>query len=195
MAKSTPTYEETRVVPATPERWPDLETLFGPRGACAGCWCMYWRLPAKAWEAGKGEGNKAALRALVLAGAEPGVIAYRGDRPAGWCAVAPREDYLRLLNSRILAPVDDRAVWSVVCFFIARPFRGTGLGLPLLKEAVALAQRKGAAVVEGYPIEPQQGRLADTFAYHGLASTFLRAGFREVARRSPTRPIMRLDLT
>src|SRR5437899_2356952 len=109
--------------PLTPERWPDLEKLFGERGACGGCWCMTWRLPRAEWEAAKGEGNKQAFRALVQDNAQPGVLAYSGDEPVGWCAVAPRAVYVRLKKSRVLAPVDDRPVWSISCLFIARPFR------------------------------------------------------------------------
>lgn len=181
-------------LPLTPSRWPDLESLFGPRGACAGCWCMYWRLPARAFDAGKGEPNRLAMRSLVMAGAEPGIVAYVGGTPAGWCAVAPRAQYLRLENSRILAPLDDEHVWSAVCFFIAKPFRGRGLSVPLLRAAVEHARSKGAQIVEGYPLDLREGRTADAFAYHGLVPTFRRAGFAEVARRSPTRPIMRIQV-
>ena len=176
--------------PLSADRWDDVEALFGERGACAGCWCMYWRLGAKEYSAGKGPGNKSAFRRIVDRGDEPGLLAYAGEEPVGWCAVAPREAYPRLDRSRVLAPVDETAVWSISCLFIARPWRRRGVSRALIEAAVAHARSRGAKVVEGYPVE-HAGPQADAFVWTGLASAFLRAGFREVARRSPTRPIMR----
>ena len=177
--------------PATAERWPDVERLFGQRGACAGCWCMFWRLPRKDWTAGKGEGNRRALRKLVRSGAEPGVLAYQDGEPIGWCAAAPRADYPALARSRVLAPVDDRHVWSVACLFVARPHRRRGVSARLLEAAVEHAGRHGVTLVEGYPTVPSTDRAPDAFLWTGTAAAFERAGFREVARRSPTRPIVR----
>jgi GNAT superfamily N-acetyltransferase len=177
--------------PLTIERWNDLVALFGERGACGGCWCMWWRLARRAFENGKGAGNRRALRSIVAAGRVPGLIAYVDGTPAGWCSVAPREEYPVLSRSRVLAPVDELPVWSIVCFFIARPFRKTGLAGALIKGALAFAKRRGARIVEGYPVEPAATSYPDAFAYTGLASSFRRAGFVEVARRSATRPLMR----
>jgi len=177
--------------PATAERWTDVERLFGERGACAGCWCMYWRVRRKDWQAGKGEGNRRALRALVRRGREPGLLAYRDGKPVGWCAIAPRQDYPALARSRILAPVDPRPVWSISCLFVERRQRRTGIATALIREAVRFAARRGADIVEGYPVEPKQARAPDAFIWTGVASSFRKAGFREVARRSETRPIMR----
>jgi GNAT superfamily N-acetyltransferase len=176
--------------PLTPERWPDLERLFGARGACAGCWCMWWRLSRADWNRGQGEGNRKAFRKLVRAGAEPGVLGYAGGEPVGWCAIAPREQYSGLGRSRILKPVDDQPVWSVTCFFIARGFRHQGLSTALLKAAVDFARSRGAKIVEGYPHQTKKP-TADVFVYTGLFSAFRKAGFKEVARRGKTRPIMR----
>ena len=180
-----------RFHPATSERWPDLERLFGPRGACAGCWCMWFRQTRAEFERFKGEGNRSALKALVDTGPPPGILAYAGDEPVAWCALAPRADYPLLARSRLLRPVDDSPVWSVVCFFVARAHRRRGITAPLLRTAVAYAAARGARIVEGYPVEPKAGSTADSFAYHGLASAFQRAGFTEVARPSQTRRIMR----
>jgi GNAT superfamily N-acetyltransferase len=179
--------------PLTPERWPDLEQLFGERGACGGCWCMAWRLPRKDFQNGKGAANKREFRALVADNTQPGVLAYAGDEPVGWCAVAPREDYVSLGRSRVLAPVDDRPVWSISCLFIARPYRRRGVSVRLIEAAVRLAREKGARVVEGYPVEPYSGNMPAAFAWTGLVSAFRRAGFTEVLRRSPGRPIMRRE--
>ncbi len=180
--------------PLTPDRWMDLERLFGERGACGGCWCMWWRLSHREFEAQKGEGNRQALRALVQAGEVPGILAYRGGQPVGWCAVAPRERFPRLARSRILRPVDEAPVWSVVCFFVAKEHRGQGVHEALLRAAAEYVRQQGGGIVEGYPVEPEEGYLPPAFAYHGLASAFRKAGFVEVARRSETRPIMRLAL-
>ena len=180
--------------PATPDRWRDLEALFGERGACAGCWCMYWRLDAKAYTAGKGAGNRAALRRIVRRGEEPGVLAYAGGEPIGWCAVAPREEYPRLDRSRVLARLDEKPVWSISCLFVARPWRKRGVSRALIDAAVAHALSRGAKIVEGYPVDPEAPQ-ADAFVWTGIASAYERAGFREIERRSPTRPIMRRKVT
>jgi GNAT superfamily N-acetyltransferase len=179
--------------PLTSDRFPDLERLFGPRGACGGCWCMWWRLPRAEFTQGKGEGNRRALEAVVRAGTVPGVLAYAEGEPVGWCAIEPREAYPRFLRSRTLAPVDDAKVWSITCFYVARAWRGRGVTAALVEAAVAHARRAGAKVIEAYPVDPG-ARQADAFVYTGLASTFRRAGFEEVARRSPTRPIVRRRL-
>ncbi len=180
--------------PVTPDRWPDLERLFGPRGACAGCWCMWFRQTRAQFERMKGAGNRDALHALVEEGPPPGILAYTGEEPVGWCALAPRAEYSLLARSRILRPVDEEPVWSIVCFFVARPHRRRGLTVELLRAASRYARERGARVVEGYPVEPKAGAKPDTFVYHGLASAFRAAGFAEVARRSETRPIMRCDV-
>ena len=156
----------------SPELWPDLERLFGPRGACGGCWCMWWRLSHKEFQQEKGEGNRIAMRRLVDNGIEPGLIAYLGDEPVGWVAVAPREEYFRLDRSRILARVDEQQVWSVVCFFIAKHFRRQGVSGQLLSAACDFVKTKGAKLIEGYPIPAKQGAQPDPFIYTGLESIF-----------------------
>lgn len=162
---------------ATAERWRDLEKLFGSRGACGGCWCMWWRLSHREYEERKGSGNKRALKKLVTSGEVPGILAYNGGEPIGWCAVAPREAFPRLDRSRILKPVDDQPVWSVVCFFVARPYRRMGVSVELLRAAGKYAAGRGARIVEGYPVERRQDATPDVFACIGLASAFERAGF------------------
>lgn len=183
-----------RCVEVTPGRWDDLELLFGDRGACGGCWCMYWRLAPKDWTAGKEGGNREALRGLVASDTPPGVLAYDGDSPVGWCAVGPRSTFFRLERSKNLAPVDDTPVWSVVCFFVARSHRRLGVSEVLLRGAIELARSRGAAMLEGYPVIPQEDEMPDAFAWTGILSTFEKLGFAEVARRSIRRPIVRLSL-
>lgn len=192
--------EDLRILPATAERWRDLETLFGPRGAVAGCWCMYWRLPRKEFAEGKGEGNREALRALVERADSavhdaPGLLAYVGDQPVGWIAVAPREAYPRLERSRILKRLDDAPVWSISCLFIDKAHRRRGVSTALIRSAVAYIAERGGTTVEAYPVEPKEGSTPDAFAWTGIASAFAKAGFVEVGRRADTRPIMRFEIS
>lgn len=179
--------------PVTADRWTDLEALFGENGACAGCWCQYWRQPAADYEAGKGAANRQALREQVEAGEPPGLLAYEDDVPIGWIAVESRECFVRLERSRILGPVDDAPVWSVPCFFVAKEARGRGVSVALLEAAAEYVRERGGTVLEGYPVEPTE-RQAPAFVWTGLASAFASAGFAEVARRSEKRPIMRRAL-
>jgi GNAT superfamily N-acetyltransferase len=181
--------------PATPSRWRDLETLFGDRGACGGCWCMAWRLPPRAFKEGKGRGNKRALKKLVTDGPAPGVLAYVGRTPIGWCAIAPRTEYSFLARSRVLRPVDDQRVWSISCLFVLKPWRRQGVSVRLLDAAVAYAARRRAKIVEGYPTVPYERRVPDPFLWTGTPSAFRKAGFTEVARRSGARPIVRRHIS
>jgi len=177
--------------PLTAARWSDFESLFGPNGACGGCWCMLWRLPRSRFEHQKGAGNKEAMRAIVEAGEVPGILAYLAERPIAWCAVAPRSSYPALARSRVLKPIDDAPVWSVACLFVAKEHRHTGVSVQLLRAAVEYVKQHGGKVVEGYPVEPKNRTLPPAFVWTGLATAFVRAGFVECARRSETRPIMR----
>ena len=182
---------DLEVYPLTPERWADLEELFGENGACGGCWCMWWRLKRSEFERQKGEGNRKALKKIVDSGRIPGILAYAKGQPIAWCSVAPRETYPTLERSRTLKRVDDKPVWSVVCFFVAKPFRRKGVTTKLLRASIDYVSKQGGKILEGYPVEPKKAKIADTFAYTGLASTFSKAGFVEVFRRSETRPMMR----
>jgi GNAT superfamily N-acetyltransferase len=179
--------------PLTPDRLADFETLFGARGACGGCWCMFWMQSRKEFDANKGEKNKRAMRALVRGGREPGILAYSCGEPVGWCAVGPREGYKLLENSRVLRRVDDKPVWSIVCFFIAKRARRRGVSEALIEAALKFAKKRGAKIVEGYPVEPRKDRMPDVFAWTGFYSAFRNAGFREVGRRSESRPILRYE--
>ena len=152
---------------------------------------MAWRLPRARFEQGKGEGNRAAFRRRVRSSPPPGILAYIEQVPVGWCAVAPRSEYDYLARSRVLRPVDDAAVWSVSCLLVAKPYRGRRLSVRLLRAAVEMAGEAGAEIVEGYPVIPYASRMPDAFAWTGTVSAFNAAGFEEVARGSPKRPIMR----
>ncbi len=179
--------------PLTVDRWRDFETLFGERGACGGCWCMWWRVARSQFEKQKGAGNKRAMKRVVQSGKVPGILAYHGTEPVGWCSVAPREDYPVLERSRVLGRVDDKAVWSIVCLFVAKPYRRSGVSSQLVSAAADFARRHGAKVVEGYPFDVtgKKSPQPDPFVWTGLLSAYEKVGFTEVARRSPTRPIVR----
>jgi GNAT superfamily N-acetyltransferase len=177
--------------PVTVQRWADFEKLFGERGACGGCWCMFQRITRSEFAKQKGESNKQAMKKLIKSGTMPGILAYVGKEPIAWCSVGPREDFLTIERSRVLKRIDDQPVWSIVCFFVNKQFRRQGLTVKLLKAAVNYARQQGAKIVEGYPVEPKMEKVPDVFAWTGFVSAFQKAGFREVLRRSEIRPMMR----
>lgn len=200
---------QLKIQPLTPARWPDFEKLFGERGACGGCWCMFMRLPRATFEQQKGLKNKKAMQKLVKANDVPGLLAYARGEPVGWCSISQREKFSALERSRILQSIDDQPVWSVTCFFIAKGFRRQGVTVELLKAAIAYVKKRGGKILEGYPVEPASASTSsattagasakkmqpDTFMWTGLASAFRKAGFKEILRRSATRPIMRYYIT
>lgn len=182
----------TNIYPLTIDRWNDFEQLFGPRGACAGCWCMYWKLPRKDFTAGQGDLNRLAQKKIVGSGRVPGLIAYVDGFPAGWLAVEPRENYPVLNNSRILKRIDELPVWSVTCFFVAKKFRNSGLTVELLNASIGYVAEQSGKVIEGYPVDPRSdNKMPPVFVYTGLLSAFIQTGFTEAGRRSEKRPIMR----
>ena len=178
------------VQPLTLERWDDFEDLFGRNGACAGCWCMFWRQSRREFDRNHGEPNRQAIHALVENGAVPGLLAYQAGLPVGWVSVDRREAYTTLERSRILARVDDQPVWAITCFFIRRANRGQGVMKALIGAAVAYAAAQGAHMVEAYPTERHR-KVSAAEIYMGVVPAFLANGFVEVARRSPTHPVMR----
>ena len=152
---------------------------------------MWWRLTRSEWQRNKGEANKKAFRSLAESNAPLGILVFEDQEPIGWCAISPREDLPSLSRSRVLAPVDDLKIWSVTCFFVARPHRRRGVARKLLKAAVKYARSHGARLIEGYPTETHKSSVPDVFAFMGPVSLFAANGFQEVARRSKNRPIFR----
>jgi GNAT superfamily N-acetyltransferase len=183
------------VRPLTPDTWTDLEELFGlPGGSIVrGCWCMFYRRTGKHSGALNGAENKPQLRRLVDEGTVPGLVGYLGGSPVGWISLGPRGDYLKLQRSPIMKPVDDADVWSIVCTYVAKTYRGQGLQHRLLDAAVRYARDNGVRLLEAYPVDKPQ-RSHDDFMFFGSRSLYARAGFREVVRRSPTRLVMRRGL-
>jgi GNAT superfamily N-acetyltransferase len=192
------------IVPLTPARFVDLAALFEEGGDPKWCWCTYYRVRGRSWANATRESNRAELEQLAARDPEahtaPGLLCYRDGRAIGWVSLGPRDDYDRLAHSKLLAPVDDSPVWSIVCFVVSRRSRGKGVAAALLDAAIAYAQDHGASTLEAYPIDPGEGRVAAASAFHGTLPMFERVGFRVVARRkwnasTPERPIVRFDLT
>jgi ribosomal protein S18 acetylase RimI-like enzyme len=190
---------ELTVLPLTPERWHDLEALFNARGCSVarGCWCMYYRRSGSPGPLHRGttraRANRAELKALADACNPPGLIGYRGKLPVGWVSVGPREDYARLRRSPVMKPVDDQSVWSIVCFVVPSEYRGQGVARALLQGAIEYAKKCGAAMVEAYPVD-KPARANDESMWFGAKSMYDKAGFEEVARRKPQRPVVRIKL-
>ena len=179
--------------PLTLENWKDLEKLFGEDSICRSCWCMWWRQSSSEWEKRRDSERKEALRTIVSQGKTPGILAYSDGQPVGWCSISPREEFHRLERSRTLKRFDNQPVWSVVCFFVAKPFRQKGISTKLLEAAVSHAGGQGGKIIEGYPSR-SSGRQNDTTVYTGLASVFLKVGFVDFGSVSKTRTIMRYEI-
>jgi ribosomal protein S18 acetylase RimI-like enzyme len=183
------------VQPLTPDRWPDLVELFGrPGGSIVrGCWCMYYRKSGAGAGPANGSANRSAMKRLVDGGTVPGLIGYRHDVPVAWLSLGPREDYAKLQRSPVMKPVDDAPVWSIVCFYVDRRERGRGGAEAMLRAGIDYARSRGVRLLEAYPVD-KPGQSSDDFMFYGAKSMYDRAGFREVARRTPTRPVMRRAL-
>jgi len=197
MTSAIPSVE---VQPLTPDRFPDLAALFEEGGDPKWCWCTYFRFRGRDWSNSTAARNRAELQSLTKRKLAPGLVAYRDDRAVGWVSLAPREDYERLASSKVLAPVDEVPVWSIVCFVVSRRSRRQGVAAALLAAAIEYARSHSATTLEAYPVEVPKGeRIPSANAFHGTLSMFERAGFTVVERRqwnatSPVRPIVRRAL-
>ena len=179
------------ILPLTPHLWPALEDLFGKWGASNGCWCMYWRIGGA--YRGRRHENRAALRKIVERGPPPGLVAFDGDVAVGWCQLTPRDALPWLDRMWWFQRVDHAPVWSISCFFVRKGYRRQGVMTQLITAAVETAKRAKATALEAYPIDMSAPKSSSNI-FVGTASTFARAGFKEVARRAAARPIMRHDL-
>jgi GNAT superfamily N-acetyltransferase len=177
--------------PVTVAEWDDLQALFAEEGPQHGCWCMYWRIKRSDFNREYGEGNRRAMEAIIASGRVPGILAYLNGQPVGWCSVAPRQEFPVLDRSRTLKRVDDEPVWSITCFFVSAQYRQRGISTALIKAAIAYARDNGAGIVEAYPLTGGHTRANRYETYMGVRSTFEKAGFKEVTRRSARRAIVR----
>jgi GNAT superfamily N-acetyltransferase len=179
-----------KIRPLTPNLWPELEDLFGELGACNGCWCMYWRI-GSAYHKRPRARNKAAFHEVVRNGPPPGLLAFDGNLAVGWCQLTPRDALPWLDRAWRLKRVDDLPVWSLSCFYIRKNYRKRGVTSALIAGALNIAKSAGAPALEAYPLD---ANLTPSSSSTGFASTFTRAGFKIIARRTPPRPIMRRNL-
>ena len=178
--------------PVTKKNWNKFIELFGSKGACGNCWCMYYRLSKSEFLAGKvDEGNKDAMKELVWQKKPVGIIALFEGEAIAWCAFAPREDFIKLAKSRVHKRIDDEPVWSIPCTFIHKSYRRLGVSVALLKGVVQYAKENGIKIIEAYPTILTQEKLPDSFAWIGLYKSFEHAGFKIVDRTSKNRPMVR----
>jgi GNAT superfamily N-acetyltransferase len=182
------------ILPVTIAEWPDMQRLFSEPGDQNGCWCMYWRIKHADFHSRYGDPLRRAMERIIQDGHVPGLLAYMDDQPIGWVSVAPREDFPVLNRSRTLKPIDNQPVWSITCFFVAAGHRRQGVSSALIEAAVSYARKQGARIVEAYPTVPESTLEPHHQSYMGQLSTFEKAGFREVARRSSRRAIVRIAL-
>ena len=176
----------------TKANWVKFTALFGERGACGQCWCMSYRLSKADFEEGKHDGvNKERMKKLVWDEKPAGILGMYEGQAIAWCALAPREDFVKLARSRVHKPIDREPVWSIPCFFVDKAFRRQGVSVELLKAAIRLAKEKNIPILEAYPTIPTQETLPDAFAWIGLYRSFEEAGFTIVDRTSKNRPMVR----
>jgi GNAT superfamily N-acetyltransferase len=195
-ATSTP----VTIEPLTDTRFEDLAALFMQGGDPKWCWCMYFRAKGSSWSTSTAKANRESLRGLASRELAPGLVAYQDGEAVGWVSLAPREDYDRLEASKVLARIDDKPVWSIVCFVVSRRRRGQGIAAALLAGAIDYARQRGASTLEAYPVADDRGRIPASNAFHGVQSMYAKAGFkvaevRQWNKATPKRPIMRLELT
>jgi GNAT superfamily N-acetyltransferase len=178
--------------PLTKANWHKFVELFGSKGACGNCWCMYYRLSNTDFREGKADDcNKRAIKEIVWSDKPVGILAIYEQKAIAWCAFAPREDFIRLEKSRVHKRIDNEAVWSIPCFFVEKSFRNSGVSSALLKGVIGYAKNNGIKTIEAYPAIPTQDKLPDAFAWIGLYTSFERAGFEIVDRKSKNRPMVR----
>jgi GNAT superfamily N-acetyltransferase len=176
-----------QVEPLTPSLWSAFEELMDQGGPAGRCWCMYWRIGVD-YRRRSAARNRADFRVVVEHGPPPGLVALEDEVAVGWCQVTPRAAVPGLATPWRLRPVDDLPVWAITCFYVRKGRRREGITAALIASAVDLAGESGALAVEAYPLDAD---LSPSATSTGYASTFQAAGFVEVARRSPERPIMR----
>lgn len=194
---------DLEILPLTSDRFPDLAALFSQGGDPKWCWCAYLRVRGMTWSNSTADENRAVLESATATtneeGRAPGLVAYRTGEAVGWVSLGPRSDYERLAHSRVLAPLDEKPVWSIVCFVVGRQARRQGVATALLDAAIGYARDHGAETLEAYPVDVGGERIRSADAYKGTLTMFERAGFTEVTRRranrkAPERPIVRLIL-
>jgi GNAT superfamily N-acetyltransferase len=181
------------VFPLNMGRWQDLEVLFGPRGACGGCWCMNYRCLKKDFESGKGEINQKRLQEKVEKGIPTGLLAYESGIPVAWISIAPKSEFPRMQKSRIMQTNFDGEVWCITCVLVGAEYRSMGLSETLVKAAVDFAFNYGADCVEAFPTVTGGKKLPPPFIWKGLPAMYLRNGFEIISKPSNSQWVMRKE--
>ena len=179
--------------PLNSSNFSDFEFLFTEKGACEGCWCMQCRLQADEFKAGRGEGNRLAMKALVESGQIPGIIVYNDNEPVGWCSLGNREDFPRLPKSHETQIIDEQT-WIISCLFIRRDWRRRGVKRALLGHLITYCKTQGAKVLESHQCNSNFSKYPDNFAWAGIQKAYEAMGFQKVDTESDKRPIMRYQL-
>lgn len=184
---------------ATAERWNDVQHSFTGGGDGRSCQCIWPVLRNKDWNATTITQRTEMFHNEIDAGPPPGLIAYVDGEAAGWIRLGPRTTQLRILHTKAITaatrqPLDDPRVWSVTCFVVRKEHRGRGINAQLLEAAIDYARDSGARLIEGYPVDTSAGRVPSNDLFHGALSTFLGAGFENVAPLSRGRVLVSLDL-
>jgi GNAT superfamily N-acetyltransferase len=189
------------VHPATPDRWDDVIAVFGRRGEDPSwCWCQLF-LGSRAGGSAAPANNRGALQQEIRdAVVPPGLIAYADKRPVGWGRVGPRDSLPGVRGNRALSRVlsdEDPNVWWVACFVVNSGYRRAGIGRALLEAEVTFARDHGASAIEGHPVDVsalKAAKVSGSAIYTGTVAMFTAAGFIDVGRTAPTRPVMRREL-
>jgi GNAT superfamily N-acetyltransferase len=185
---------EIRITPLSTSNWSHFEKLMGERGGCGGCWCMTFRLATKDYKQNKFEGNKKLMKNIVERGLPTGLIATIENEPVGWIALAPREHYLKIENSRSLKRIDQKPVWSITCFYTEKKCRRKGLSSMMIRGAIDFAKKHKIKVLEAYPAIPYSGKVSAPFLWTGILSAFLGNGFKIVQKYGVSKAMVRLEL-
>ena len=180
--------------PLTSANWKQFEEVMGEKGGCGNCWCMYFRIPYKTFQEIKPDGNKKLMKQIVKKGEPVGLIASMNKQTVGWIGLAPREDYIKLENSRTFKRIDDKPVWSITCFFIKKELRRMGLSRQLIKGAIDFAKKKKIKTLEAYPAIPYSEKVPYPFLWVGVLSSFIKNGFTVVQQNGKSRAMVRIDL-
>jgi ribosomal protein S18 acetylase RimI-like enzyme len=190
-----------RIVPLTGETWEALAALFREGGDPRWCWCQHWRLRSKDMAAAKVPQLRERLHAQATSSQPPGLVAFDGGRAVGWVSLGPRTDFERIVRSRVIPTIDERPVWSIVCFAVSSTARGQGVARALLDGAISYARKRGAETLEAYPVRIGKAKeIHPDSAFTGTLPMFERAGFKVVADRasdpssSNQRVVVRLEL-
>lgn len=163
--------------PVTPDRVDDFVAVANPNRRASHCWCLSHRLTARE-VSDLGDGSReSAFRELCGRENPPGVIGYDDGEPVGWCSIGPRSENTRLSGSRLIRPLDDLPVWSIICVVVRGGHRRRGYTTPLIEGAVGYAASRGAPAVESYPVDPGSERIDLTMAFVGTRAMFEKVGF------------------